>query len=156
MSGGEQQMVAIGRALMSAPEVLLLDEPSLGLSPLLAHELFDALVRIRAAGVSVLLVEQNARESLRIADRGYLLETGRIVGEGRADRLAADPAVREAYLGVAGHATLVPADAIEIEALAGPLEADVDDGTHPHRHPGESRGPSRTSKPGRGRRWHRR
>jgi acyl-CoA reductase-like NAD-dependent aldehyde dehydrogenase/ABC-type branched-subunit amino acid transport system ATPase component len=125
MSGGEQQMVAIGRALMSAPEVLLLDEPSLGLSPLLAHELFDALVRIRAAGVSVLLVEQNARESLRIADRGYLLETGRIVGEGRADRLAADPAVREAYLGVAGHATLVPSDAIEIEALAGPLEADV-------------------------------
>jgi acyl-CoA reductase-like NAD-dependent aldehyde dehydrogenase/ABC-type branched-subunit amino acid transport system ATPase component len=125
MSGGEQQMVAIGRALMSAPEVLLLDEPSLGLSPLLAHELFDALVRIRAAGVSVLLVEQNARESLRIADRGYLLETGRIVGEGRADRLAADPAVREAYLGVSGHATLAPADAIEIEALAGPLEADA-------------------------------
>jgi acyl-CoA reductase-like NAD-dependent aldehyde dehydrogenase/ABC-type branched-subunit amino acid transport system ATPase component len=124
MSGGEQQMVAIGRALMSAPEVLLLDEPSLGLSPLLAHELFDALVRIRAAGVSVLLVEQNARESLRIADRGYLLETGRIVGEGRADRLAADPAVREAYLGVAGHATLAPAEAIGIETLAGPLEAD--------------------------------
>ena len=120
MSGGEQQMVAIGRALMSAPELLLLDEPSLGLSPLLAHELFQALARIRETGVGVLLVEQNARQSLRIADRGYLIETGRIVGEGRADRLAADPAVREAYLGVAGHATLVPVEAIEIEALAGP------------------------------------
>ena len=82
MSGGEQQMVAIGRALMSAPEILLLDEPSLGLSPLLAHELFDALARIRETGVGVLLVEQNAGQSLRIADRGYLIETGRIVGDG--------------------------------------------------------------------------
>ncbi len=126
MSGGEQQMVAIGRALMSAPEVLLLDEPSLGLSPILARELFDALVRIRETGVSVLLVEQNAKASLRIADRGYLLETGRIVGEGEARRLAADPAVREAYLGVAGHATLPAAETIEMEALAGPLEADDD------------------------------
>jgi acyl-CoA reductase-like NAD-dependent aldehyde dehydrogenase/ABC-type branched-subunit amino acid transport system ATPase component len=100
MSGGEQQMVAIGRAMMSAPEFLLLDEPSLGLSPLLAHELFQSLARVRATGVGVLLVEQNARLSLSIADRGYLMETGRIVGHGEAADLAADPAVREAYLGV--------------------------------------------------------
>ena len=106
MSGGEQQMVAIGRAVMSAPEVLLLDEPSLGLSPLLVHELFQALSRVRDAGVGVLLVEQNAKESLAIADRGYLIETGRIVGHGEASRLVADPAVRAAYLGVAGHASL--------------------------------------------------
>jgi branched-chain amino acid transport system ATP-binding protein len=99
MSGGEQQMVAIGRALMSKPDVLLLDEPSLGLSPLMSKELFGALGRIRESGVSVLLVEQNARQSLAIADRGYLIETGRIVGEGRAADLRDDPAVRHAYLG---------------------------------------------------------
>ena len=99
MSGGEQQMVAIGRALMSKPDVLLLDEPSLGLSPLMCKELFAALARIRESGVSVLLVEQNARQSLAIADRGYLIETGRIVGEGRAADLRDDPAVRRAYLG---------------------------------------------------------
>ncbi len=99
MSGGEQQMVAIGRALMSKPDVLLLDEPSLGLSPLMSKELFGALGRIRESGVSVLLVEQNARQSLAIADRGYLIETGRIVGEGRAADLRDDPAVRRAYLG---------------------------------------------------------
>jgi len=99
MSGGEQQMVAIGRALMSRPDVLLLDEPSLGLSPLMCKELFAALARIRESGVSVLLVEQNARQSLAIADRGYLIETGRIVGEGRASDLRDDPAVRRAYLG---------------------------------------------------------
>ena len=102
MSGGEQQMVAIGRALMSKPDVLLLDEPSLGLSPLMCKELFAALARIRESGVSVLLVEQNARQSLAIADRGYLIETGRIVGEGRAIDLRDDPAVRRAYLGGAG------------------------------------------------------
>ena len=99
MSGGEQQMVAIGRALMSAPDILLLDEPSLGLSPLLCGELFRALEHIRGAGISVLLVEQNARRSLAIADRGYLIENGRIVGSGRASGLARDPAVRRAYLG---------------------------------------------------------
>ena len=99
MSGGEQQMLAIGRAMMSAPEILLLDEPSLGLSPMLAHELFQALGRVRETGVGVLLVEQNARQSLAISDRGYLIETGRIVGHGEARDLAADPAVREAYLG---------------------------------------------------------
>ena len=88
MSGGEQQMVAIGRALMSAPKMLLLDEPSLGLSPLLSGELFRALGRIRDDGIGVLLVEQNARKSLAIADRGYLIENGRIVGAGRAAELA--------------------------------------------------------------------
>ena len=99
MSGGEQQMVAIGRALMSAPKILLLDEPSLGLSPLLSGELFRALARIRQDGISVLLVEQNARKSLAVADRGYLIENGRIVGSGPAAQLAADPAVQRAYLG---------------------------------------------------------
>ena len=99
MSGGEQQMVAIGRALMAAPDILLLDEPSLGLSPLLCTELFQVLGRIRETGVGVLLVEQNARQSLNIADRGYLIETGRIVGEGAAAALRDDPAVQRAYLG---------------------------------------------------------
>ena len=99
MSGGEQQMVAIGRAMMSAPLILLLDEPSLGLSPLLCIELFRAIERIREGGVGVLLVEQNANLSLRIADRGYLLETGRIVGHGPAEELRNNPAVQRAYLG---------------------------------------------------------
>ncbi len=102
MSGGEQQMVAIGRALMSAPALLLLDEPSLGLSPLLRDELFAALGRIRGEGLGILLVEQNARRSLAIADRGYLIENGRIVGDGRAEVLTRDPAVQRAYLGGAG------------------------------------------------------
>jgi branched-chain amino acid transport system ATP-binding protein len=102
MSGGEQQMVAIARALMSDPYLLLLDEPSLGLSPLLCTELFRALRRIKGTGVSILLVEQNAKRSLAIADRGYLLENGRIVGEGSADRLLTDPAVQAAYFGVCG------------------------------------------------------
>src|SRR5262249_22506962 len=101
MSGGERQMVAIGRALMSAPDILLLDEPSLGLSPLVCNELFQALARIRELGVGVLLVEQNARQALAIADRGYLLENGRIVGEGSSAGLRDDPAVRRAYLGAA-------------------------------------------------------
>jgi branched-chain amino acid transport system ATP-binding protein len=99
MSGGEQQMVAVGRALMSAPKLLLLDEPSLGLSPLMCGELFGALKMICAAGVGILLVEQNARQGLNIADRGYLIETGRIVGQGSAQSLRDDPAVQRAYLG---------------------------------------------------------
>jgi len=102
MSGGEQQMVAIGRALMSAPDILLLDEPSLGLSPLMCGELFGALGRIRQTGIGVLLVEQNAKRSLAIADRGYLIENGRIVGQGSASALQNDPAVQQAYLGAAG------------------------------------------------------
>jgi branched-chain amino acid transport system ATP-binding protein len=99
MSGGEQQMVAIARALMSAPDLLLLDEPSLGLSPLMCGELFRALSAVRETGVSILLVEQNAKQGLNIADRGYLIETGRIVGQGAASALKDDPAVQRAYLG---------------------------------------------------------
>lgn len=99
MSGGEQQMVAIGRALMSAPRILLLDEPSLGLSPIMTAELFKALAQIRKIDVSVLLVEQNARRSLAIADRGYLIENGSVVGQGSATELSHDPAVQQAYLG---------------------------------------------------------
>lgn len=99
MSGGEQQMVAIGRALMSTPKILMLDEPSLGLSPLLCGELFKSLKDVRDTGVGILLVEQNARQSLAIADRAYLLENGHITGEGRAREMANDPAVQAAYLG---------------------------------------------------------
>jgi len=99
MSGGEQQMVAIGRALMSDPSILMLDEPSLGLSPLLSKELFQALGQIRETGPGVLVVEQNAKLSLAIADRGYLIENGHIVGANDAATLAADPAVQAAYLG---------------------------------------------------------
>ena len=99
MSGGEQQMVAVGRALMSDPTILMLDEPSLGLSPLLSKELFQALGRIRETGPGVLVVEQNAKLSLAIADRGYLIENGHIVGANDAAALAADPAVQAAYLG---------------------------------------------------------
>lgn len=102
MSGGEQQMVAIGRALMSAPRLLLLDEPSLGLSPLMCAELFRALAQVKGTGVSILLVEQNARRSLSIADRGYVLQNGRIAGEGSARQLLEDPVVQSAYLGMSG------------------------------------------------------
>jgi branched-chain amino acid transport system ATP-binding protein len=101
MSGGERQMVAIGRALMSAPDYLLLDEPSLGLSPLLCGELFESFTRIRDAGVGILLVEQNARRSLDIADRGYVLEIGKVVGAGTAAELRDNEEVRRAYLGYA-------------------------------------------------------
>jgi len=99
MSGGEQQMVAVGRALMTSPEIVLLDEPSLGLAPIMCTELFGALARIRSTGVGILLVEQNARLSLKVADRGYLIESGRIVGSGSAAALKDDPAVQRAYLG---------------------------------------------------------
>jgi branched-chain amino acid transport system ATP-binding protein len=99
LSGGEQQMVAIGRALMSRPRLLLLDEPSLGLAPLLVKEIMSLVRRINTGGVSVLLVEQNARQALRVSDRGYLLEKGRIVGAGSAGDLLNDPQIVAAYLG---------------------------------------------------------
>ena len=99
MSGGERQMVAVGRAMMSAPAILMLDEPSLGLSPLLCTELFRTLRRIKDTGVGIFLVEQNAKQSLAIADRGYLLDNGHIVGAGTAAALSGDEKVRTAYLG---------------------------------------------------------
>jgi branched-chain amino acid transport system ATP-binding protein len=99
MSGGERQMVAIGRAMMSAPTILLLDEPSLGLAPLLCSELFRTLARIKGTGVGIFLVEQNAKQSLAIADRGYLLDNGHIVGADSAAALAKDEKVKAAYLG---------------------------------------------------------
>jgi len=101
MSGGEQQMVAVGRALMARPSLLLLDEPSLGLAPMIATELFAALEHIARRGdTSILMVEQNARRALKMADRGYLLSLGLIVGEGSAKALAQDKAVAESYLGL--------------------------------------------------------
>jgi branched-chain amino acid transport system ATP-binding protein len=99
MSGGERQMVAVGRAMMSAPSILMLDEPSLGLSPLLSSELFRSLRRIKDTGVGIFLVEQNAKQSLAIADRGYLLDNGHIVGADTAENLSKDEKVRTAYLG---------------------------------------------------------
>lgn len=99
MSGGEQQMVAISRALMSNPKYLMLDEPSLGLAPIVVTELFDALRRVKQTGVGLLLVEQNVSISLSISDRGYLMEAGRIVGENSAEALKTDPAVQQAFLG---------------------------------------------------------
>ncbi|NGN41150.1 ABC transporter ATP-binding protein [Mesorhizobium sp. CGMCC 1.15528] len=100
MSGGEQQMVAIGRALMSAPDFLMLDEPSLGLAPVVVTELFATLRRVRETGVGLIIVEQNVKVSLSIADRGYLMEAGRIVGEDTAEALLRDPAVQRAFLGM--------------------------------------------------------
>lgn len=99
LSGGEQQMLAMGRALMAQPRLLLLDEPSLGLAPLLVRSIFKTVRRISDNGVTVLLVEQNARAALRLASRGYVLEVGRVVMEDSASALLADPSVREAYLG---------------------------------------------------------
>jgi branched-chain amino acid transport system ATP-binding protein len=99
LSGGEQQMLAMGRALMSRPRVLLLDEPSLGIAPLLVRDIFKTIVEINRAGTTVLLVEQNAHMALGIAQRGYVLETGRVVLEDTAAKLAANDEVRAAYLG---------------------------------------------------------
>jgi len=99
MSGGEQQMVAIGRALMSNPDLLLLDEPSLGLAPIVVKEVFAALSRIRATGLTILIVEQNARATLDLADFAYLMEVGRISGSGPAQQIKSDPAVIRAFLG---------------------------------------------------------
>ncbi len=99
MSGGEQQMIAVGRALMSNPDYLMLDEPSLGLAPIVVSSLFKSLERIQATGVGLLIVEQNVKLSLAIADRGYLLEAGRITGQGPAQDLLNDNSVQQAYLG---------------------------------------------------------
>jgi branched-chain amino acid transport system ATP-binding protein len=99
LSGGEQQMLAMARALMSRPRLLLLDEPSLGLAPIVVHTIFEAIDNIRAEGTTILLVEQNANAALHHSDRAYVMETGRIVMEGDSRQLAADPRVKEAYLG---------------------------------------------------------
>jgi branched-chain amino acid transport system ATP-binding protein len=99
LSGGEQQMLAIGRALMSRPKLLLLDEPSLGLAPIIVSRIFKIIKEINQQGTTVLLVEQNAKAALRLADRAYVMETGRIVMQGRAVDLERDPAVKKAYLG---------------------------------------------------------
>jgi branched-chain amino acid transport system ATP-binding protein len=101
LSGGEQQMLAVGRALMSRPKLLLLDEPSMGLAPMIIQQIFDIITEINEQGTTVLLVEQNAQQALSRAHRGYVLETGRIVKEGTGEELLHDPSVKEAYLGVA-------------------------------------------------------
>ena len=101
LSGGEQQMLAVGRALMSRPKLLLLDEPSMGLAPMLIQQIFDIITEINEQGTTVLLVEQNAQQALARAHRAYVLETGRIVKSGTGAELLHDPAVKEAYLGVA-------------------------------------------------------
>ena len=99
LSGGEQQMLAIARALMSRPKLLLLDEPSLGLAPIVCHTIFTTIDEIKATGTTVLLVEQNANAALKHSDRGYVLETGAVTLEGSAATIAGDPRIREAYLG---------------------------------------------------------
>jgi branched-chain amino acid transport system ATP-binding protein len=101
LSGGEQQMLAVGRALMSRPKLLLLDEPSMGLAPMLIQQIFEIITEINKQGTTILLVEQNAQQALTRAHRGYVLETGKIVKEGTGQQLLNDPSVKEAYLGVA-------------------------------------------------------
>lgn len=99
LSGGEQQMLAMGRALMSHPRIILMDEPSMGLSPIFVNEIFDIIKKVSTGGTTVLLVEQNAKKALSIADRAYVLETGNIVKEGKASELLNDDAIKKAYLG---------------------------------------------------------
>ncbi len=103
LSGGEQQMLCIGRALMSRPRLLLLDEPSLGLAPRIVKQIFELVASIRATGTAILLVEQNVRAALKVADHGYVMEGGRVVLQGSAAQLRDDPRVRDAYLGGGGH-----------------------------------------------------
>jgi branched-chain amino acid transport system ATP-binding protein len=102
LSGGERQMLAVGRALMARPRLLMLDEPSLGLAPLIVREIFHIIADLKKTGVAILLVEQNARAALQIADYGYVLETGSIALEGDSRQLADDPRVVETYLGLGG------------------------------------------------------
>ncbi len=102
LSGGERQMLAVGRALMAKPRLLMLDEPSLGLAPLIVREIFHILANLRKTGVAILLVEQNARAALRVADYGYVLETGEVALSGPSDELAGNPRVVESYLGLGG------------------------------------------------------
>ena len=102
LSGGERQMLAVARALMAKPKLLMLDEPSLGLAPLIVREIFRVIADLRSTGVSILLVEQNARAALQVADYAYVLETGEIALEGPSDQLADDPKVVESYLGLGG------------------------------------------------------
>lgn len=99
LSGGEQQMLAMGRALMSHPKIILMDEPSMGLSPIFVNEIFDIITEVSKSGTTVLLVEQNAKKALSIADRAYVLETGNIIMEGKADELLNNDAIKKAYLG---------------------------------------------------------
>jgi len=99
LSGGEQQILAIGRALMARPRLLMLDEPSMGLAPRMVTQVYEILAELKAAGTTILLVEQNARAALKVADRGYVLETGRIILDGTAAELREDPEVQRAYLG---------------------------------------------------------
>jgi branched-chain amino acid transport system ATP-binding protein len=100
LSGGQQQMLAIGRALMARPKLVLLDEPSMGLAPVLVDQIFSIISGLKARGLTILLVEQNANAALAIADRGYVIETGRIVMNGPGRELLNDPRVRNAYLGI--------------------------------------------------------
>lgn len=102
LSGGERQMLAVGRALMAQPQLLMLDEPSLGLAPRIVREIFQIIARLRSTGVAILLVEQNARAALQVADYGYVLETGEVILEGKAKDLSGNPRVIESYLGL-GH-----------------------------------------------------
>ena len=99
LSGGQQQMLAIGRALMSRPEIIMMDEPSLGLAPIIVEDIFELILKIRDMGKTILLIEQNASMALSIADRGYVLETGKIIMEGKGKELLVDPRVKAAYLG---------------------------------------------------------
>ena len=99
MSGGEQQMLAMGRALMSKPEIVLMDEPSMGLSPIFVNEIFDIIKQMRREGVTVLLVEQNAKKALSVSDRAYVLENGKILMQGRASEIMDDESIKKAYLG---------------------------------------------------------
>ncbi|REE99777.1 ABC transporter ATP-binding protein [Thermomonospora umbrina] len=124
MSGGEQQMLAIGRALMTKPKVLLLDEPSMGLAPMLIQQIFQIIEEINRRGTTVLVVEQNAQQALQLAHRAYVLETGRIVKSAPASELLADPQVRAAYLGGDLAVDTPPADSPEPEEA----QADLDKG----------------------------